>query len=370
MNSKSRSGVRPTDMATDYYRTLGVDRGATQDEIKKAFRRLARETHPDANPDDPRAEARFREAAEAYEVLSDAEKRRRYDRGDTVDLGDLLGGFGGLDDLLRSVFGDGGMFGARPGRPERGRDILVRAEISLEQATFGADVEVEFRAQINCPDCSGTGAEPGTDRIVCVDCGGAGQVRVIQRSIFGTMLSATTCPRCSGSGSTVDSPCPRCRGSATVADQVQVSVEVPPGVSSGTRLRLSGKGESVGRHAQQGDLFIELLVADHPLFERHDHDLWFQLDLGIATATLGGSHSLPTIDGDPVDLEVPPATQPGDTFRIPGRGVTILGRRGRGDLVVLANVVVPSNLTAEEEALMRQWAELRQESVDQAATTT
>lgn len=355
-------------MPSDYYRTLGVDRGASQDEIKKAFRRLARETHPDANPGDPAAEARFRDAAEAYEVLSDPEKRRRYDSGDTID--DLLSGFGGIDDILRSVFGDGGLFGGRTSRPSRGRDVLVRAEVSLEQAAFGGEVTVSFHSRVTCGDCGGSGAEPGTERVTCPDCGGSGQVRVTQRSIFGTMLTASVCSRCEGAGSWVPDPCSNCAGSGSVPDLVEVNVEVPPGVSSGTRLRLSGRGEAAGGQGPTGDLYLELSVLDHPIFERHDNDLWYSLKLGIAEATLGTRVDVPTIDGDSFSLEVPAGTQPGEIFRIADLGMTVLGRRVRGDLLVLANVTIPTELTAEEEDLMRRWAEIRSENTDRPAPTS
>ncbi len=354
-------------MATDYYRVLGVDRGASTEEIKKAFRRLARETHPDANPGDPTAEARFREAAEAYEVLSDPDKRRRYDRGDTFDFTDLLSGFGGIDDILRSVFGDGGLFGSRPSRPTRGRDVLVHAEITLEQAASGAEIPISFDSRVLCTACSGSGAEPGTDRVTCPDCGGSGQVRVTQRSIFGTMLTASTCARCQGSGSWVATPCTACSGSGAMAEQVEVNVEVPPGISSGTRLRLTGRGESAGASGMAGDLYIELSVQSHELFERHDNDLWYTLKLDISEAALGTVVEVPTIDGGVTEITIPAGTQPGEFFRIPGAGMTVLGRRARGDMLVIAGVEIPTDLTPEEEDLMRRWADLR--SADRPAPT-
>lgn len=356
-------------MRIDYYRTLGVDQGASQAEIKKAFRRLARDTHPDSNPGDPTAEARFREAAEAYQVLSDPEKRSRYDRGETADFGDLLSGFGGIDDILRSVFGDSGLFGGRAPRTRRGRDILVHAEVSLEQAAFGGETTVSFRSRVACADCSGSGAEAGTDRTTCPDCGGAGQVRVTQRSIFGSVLTATTCPRCQGIGSWVPSPCQACGGAGVVADTVEVNVEVPAGISPGTRLRMSGRGESAGGQGTSGDLYLELSIADHPVFERHENDLWYSLPLGMAEATLGTRVKIPTIDGDETSLEVPRGTQPGDVFRIGGAGMTVLGRKVRGDLLVVARVEIPTELNQEEEDLMRRWSELRSENTDRPAAT-
>ncbi len=355
-------------MADDYYAILGVDRSASTEEIKKAFRRVARETHPDANPHDPEAEAKFKRAAEAYEILSDPDRRRRYDRGDTIDLSDLFGGIGSLDDLLRSVFGDSGLFGGRPYRPPRGRDVLVRTTISLEDAASGAEAVVEYRARTSCQACEGTGAGPGSEPITCPDCGGAGQVRVAQRSIFGAMMSVTTCPTCGGVGTLIAEPCPECDGEGARLETVRVNVEVPPGVSTGTRLRLSGRGESGGRAGQTGDLFVEIEVAPDSRFERHDSDLVHRAVIGIAEAALGTRIEVPSIDGQHLDLDIPAGTQPGASFRFAGRGMPQLGRRQRGDLHVVAEVTIPENLNDEESDLMRRWAELRGERVDRPAS--
>ncbi len=355
-------------MAHDYYAILCVERSATTEEIKKAFRRVARETHPDANPDDPEAEARFKLAAEAYEVLSDPTRRRRYDRGDTIDLSDLFGGLGGIDDILRSVFGDSGVFGSRPQRPPRGRDVLVRTEITLEEAAFGTEATVTYNTLRDCETCDGTGASPGQDPITCPDCGGAGQVRMAQRSVLGTMMSVTTCPTCRGEGSIITDPCQTCSGSGTSPEKSTVNVEIPPGVSSGTRLRLSGRGESGGRQGNNGDLFVEISVTPDPRFERHDSDLVHRTSVGIAEATLGTRIEVPTVDGQPESLNIPAGTQPGTLFTIPGRGMHVLGRRGRGDLVVVVDVHVPSALTPEEDELLRRWAELRGERTDRPAS--
>jgi molecular chaperone DnaJ len=356
-------------MSKDYYEILGVERSATTEEIKKAFRKVARATHPDANPDDPKAEARFKLAAEAYEVLSNPERRQRYDRGDTIDISDLFGGLGGIDDLLRSVFGESGLFGGRAYRPPRGRDVLVRTRVSLEQAAFGTDAVVEYEASTKCEICSGSGASPGTHPVTCPDCGGAGQVRMAQRSVLGTMMSVTTCPTCRGEGTLIADPCPDCAGSGATPEKVTVHVEIPPGVDSGTRLRLTGRGESGGRAGQSGDLFVEVLVDADPRFERHDTNLVHRTSIGIAEATLGTRLEIPTIEGESTSLEIPRGTQPGSLFTIPGLGMTILGRRGRGDLVVVVDVAVPDSLDADEEELLRRWAELRGERTDRPAST-
>ena len=354
-------------MAKNYYDILGVGRSATPEEIKKAFRQLARETHPDANPGDPEAEARFKLAAEAYEVLSNPDRRRRYDRGDTVDLSDLFSGMGGIDDLLRSVFGDSGLFGGRVYRPPRGRDVLVRARVTLEDAAFGSESVVEYEAAVACGECAGSGSTPGTTPTTCTDCGGGGQVRMAQRSVFGTMMSVTTCPTCRGDGSLISDPCVACAGSGAAAEKVRVIVEIPPGVSSGTRLRLTGRGESGGRGGGAGDLFVEIAVADDPRFERHDSDLVHRTSIGIAEATLGTRIEVPTIDGDPTTIDIPRGTQPGSAFTLAGHGMTHLGRRGRGDLVVVVDVAIPEELGEEEEDLLRRWAELRGERTDRPA---
>jgi molecular chaperone DnaJ len=356
-------------MASDYYKILGVDRSATTEEIKKAFRKLARETHPDANPNDPGAEARFKQAAEAYEVLSDPSRRQRYDRGDTIDLSDLFGGVGGIDDLLRSVFGDGGLFGGKPYRQPRGRDVLVRARVTLEEAAFASETVVEYRSLSDCDICEGSGASPGTHPVTCPDCGGAGQVRMAQRSVFGTMMSVTTCPTCRGEGSLVSDPCPECDGTGAIPKSVSVNVEVPPGVSDGTRLRLSGRGESAGRNGQTGDLFVEIEVEPDPRFERRDIDLIHRVAIGVPAATLGSRLEIPTLDGVPETLDIPSGTQPGSVFSISGKGMPALGRRNRGDLHVVVEVEIPETVTDEEEDLIRKWAELRGESVERPAST-
>lgn len=348
-------------MPPDYYSVLGVSRDATTNEIKKAFRRIARETHPDANPDDPVLEQRFRDAAEAYEVLSDPERRRRYDRGDTIDLTSLFSGSGGLEDLLASVFGDGGLFGNAPRRPTRGRDVLVRTEISLEEAAFGSNASVSFQTRTSCAECSGTGAAPGAGEQTCPDCNGAGSVRMARRSVFGSMMTVTTCPRCDGEGRVIVELCPVCSGVGSVPDVAEVTVEVPAGITSGTRLRLSGRGEAAGRSGRAGDLFVEVLVRPSNVFERVEDDLVVQRQLGIAEATLGTVLSVPLIGGGETNVQVPPGTQPGTVITVPNEGMTRLGRGTRGDLHVVVSVAIPESLTDDERELLSRWADLRGE---------
>lgn len=352
-------------MAKDYYAALGVARDAPSEDIKRAFRRLARESHPDANPGDPAAEARFREVAEAYEVLSDPQRRAAYDRGDTLDFGDLFGGFGGggLDDLLRSVFGDGGLFGGggTAAGPPRGRDVLTRVQITLADAAFGTPVDVKFRTSVSCGTCEGTGATPGTDRETCPACQGSGAQRVARRGLLGTMMSVTTCATCGGSGETVVDPCDVCAGRGTMQEDRSVRVEIPPGVATGTRLRLNHEGEAAGRGGRAGDLFVEIQVRADERFERQGDDLIHRTSVGIAEAALGTMLEIPLIDGETTELDVPAGTQPGWVARVPGQGMSRLGRRGRGDLAVVVDVVVPTDLSPEEEDLLRRFAELRSE---------
>ena len=352
-------------MPKDYYSILGVSKDATPEEMKRAFRTLARESHPDANPDDPTAEARFREVAEAYEVLSDPEKRRAYDRGESLDFGDLFSGFG-LDDLLRSVFGDSGLFGAagRGGGRRRGRDILAQTTISLAEASFGATAEVQYRAAAACEVCSGSGAAEGSRPITCPQCNGQGAVQAARRTVLGTMMSVVECDRCHGVGTIVESPCPTCSGSgATVGDR-SVRVEVPEGVADGTRLRLSGQGEAGQRGAPAGDLYVEIRVMPDERFERNGDDLIFRAEVGLAEAALGSSVEVPLLEGDSTTIEVPAGTQPNTMFSLPNKGMHRLGRRGRGRMLVEINLVVPTDLDDASEQALRQYAQARGESVE------
>jgi molecular chaperone DnaJ len=347
-------------MRKDYYSILGVPQDADQDEIKRAFRRLARESHPDANPDDPTAEARFRDVAEAYEVLSDPDRRRAYDHGETIDLSDLL--MGGFDDLLRSVFGTGGMFGGSR-RPARGRDVGVEVTVELAEAAFGTTEAIRFNALSPCTRCGGSGAAPGTVVETCRRCGGSGSMQVARRSMFGSLMTVTTCDVCHGSGRVAVEPCDLCAGTGVVREDRTANVEIPPGVSTGTRLRLAGRGEAAPYGARPGDLYVEIRVLPDDRFTRAGDDLVYELPLDITQATLGAEVAVPLLEGESVDLVVPPGTQPGQMFTITGKGMGRLGRRGRGSLSVVAKVVVPDRLTKDEERVLREFADLRGESV-------
>ena len=340
----------------DYYADLGLERNATPEDIRRAFRRLARDSHPDVNPGDAGADAKFRRIAEAYEVLSDPARKASYDRGDVLDFGDLFSGMGGLDDLIRSVFGDGGFFGQTSRPASRGRDLLVTTEVDLNVAAFGGESEVKFRSAVTCESCAGRGTAPGTSPITCPTCGGAGSVRVARRGLLGTMMSVTACSTCSGQGTLVTDPCPQCRGSGARDLDRSVRVEIPAGVPAGTRLRLTGHGESAGRRGGPGDLHVEVRVKPHPLFERTGDDLGYELRLGIAEASLGTKVDVPLLEGGTEPLEVPAGTQPGTRFRLSDLGTARLGRRGRGDLVVHTIVEVPTALSLEQEEALRAFA--------------
>jgi len=353
----------------DYYQILGVGREASPDEIKKAFRRLARETHPDANPDDPSAEAQFREVAEAYEVLSDPQKRARYDRGETLEFGDLFANFGSLNDLLNSFFGGGsggGGFGfgdpfGSQVQQRAGQDLLVEAEVTLAETAVGVEKDLTFSAPHECPTCNGTGAAAGTTPETCSQCRGHGAVQVSRRTMLGTMATLQTCDRCQGRGEVVVVPCETCGGAQLVEDERSMTVRIPAGVDTGSRLRLRGEGGAGPAGTRAGDLYVQISVAQDPRFERDGFDLWHRLSVGIGEATLGTQVEVPLIDDEPMKIDIPAGTQPGTTVRVPRRGLGRLNGRGRGDLMIEIGVEVPSKLTGEEEEAIRRFAELRAE---------
>lgn len=354
----------------DLYEILEVSRDASMDDIKRSYRRLARECHPDANPDDPDAESRFKELAAAYEVLSDQEKRSRYDRfgsADGFDLGDPFGsGASGLGDLFDAFFtGGAGPFGGGrrgPSGPQRGSDLEVVASIGFTDAVFGTQTDVTVRTAIACDDCGATGAEPGTSPETCGECGGSGEVRSVRQTVLGQVVTASVCRNCSGRGQTIASPCPTCAGEGRTVQERTYTVDVPQGVDDGSTLRLTGRGAVGPRGGPPGDLYVHLRVTPHDRFVRDGDDLVEHLHIGIAQASLGAKLPLETLDGWE-DLVVPKGTQSGQTFRLRHRGVPHLGGRGRGDLIVVVDVETPSKLTDDEAELLRQFAAIRGEDV-------
>lgn len=356
-------------MTTDYYELLAVSSTCTSDELKKAYRKQARELHPDAHPDDPDAEDRFKEVAAAYEVLSDPDKRARYDQfgPDGVNgaaSGDPFGfgGGGGFGDIFSQFFGGG--FGGQSGPvgPPAGADLEVTARISFVDAVFGAQVPVEVRTAVACEDCEATGSAPGTDPIVCPDCHGAGQVRRVRQSLLGQVVSASACGRCGGWGKVIEHPCPACDSEGRKIIEKTFTVDVPAGVDSGSTLRLSGLGAVGPRGGATGDLYVHLAVAQHDRFDRHGDDLIEELHVPFVQAALGSTLEYETLDGDE-ELHIAPGTQPGTTTKFKGKGVHRLNGRGRGDLLVKIAIEVPTELDAEQDELLRSLAKLRDEPV-------
>jgi molecular chaperone DnaJ len=361
----------------DLYEVLGVPRSATADDIKRVYRRLARQYHPDANPGDAEAADRFKEIAHAYEVLSDPEKRRRYDTFGEAGLGAGGAGagadFGAFGDIFEAFFGGGSPFGGGGGRgggragPPRGTDIEVVAELDFEVAVFGGEHAVDVRTAEACTDCEATGAAPGSTPTTCRDCNGAGQVRRVRQSFLGQVVTAGQCPRCGGLGQVIERPCPTCGGEGRRIVEKRYTVDIPAGVDTGATLRLPGRGAAGIRGGGHGDLYVHVRVRRHPRFERQGSDLVHQLHLPLTQAALGAHLPFETLDGNE-DLVVPKGTQSGRVFRLRGRGVPHLEGRGRGDLLVQVVVDTPDDLYAAQEELLRQLAAARGEEVAPADT--
>lgn len=358
----------------DYYELLGVPRTATADEIKKAYRRRARELHPDANPGDESAAERFKEVSTAYAVLSDEDQRARYDRFGEAGVGgagqpnfeDLFSG-AGLGDIFDAFFGGGGggPFGGgarRASGPPRGQDMEVRVAITFEQAVFGDQIPVDLKLPQTCDECGGSGAAEGTEPVTCADCGGSGQVRRVRQSVLGQMVSTSPCARCGGLGKVIATPCPKCRGEGRITIPKTYTVDVPAGVVDGSTLRLTRRGPVGPRGGGAGDLYVHLRVEPHDRFHRVEDDLVVEVPISIAQATLGTRIRLETLDGDE-DLAVPAGTQPGHQFVLRGRGVPRLQGRGRGDLRAIVKVEVPTDLPGDQRALVEKLAEARGEAV-------
>ncbi len=348
-------------MVADYYEVLGVGREAGQDEIKRAFRRLARDTHPDANPGDSTAEARFRDIARAYEVLSDPDKRAAYDRGGSFEAGDLFSSFAGIDDLLSRFFGGGLGFqfggGGRAG-PAQGSDIGSRVSVTLAEAASGVTREVRFRAAIPCEECSGSGSEPGTDLVTCERCHGQGSVRVTRQTILGATMAITACDQCRGRGKVIVEPCQACLGRGSIDGERAVEVDIPAGIGDGARIRIPGRGAAGDAGGRPGDLYVEVGVESDGRFERHGADLVHRTKVGMAEAALGTVAMVPVVGEDDFELVIPAGTQPGSVFKLARMGMPRLQRRGRGDLLVEVIVEVPDRLTPEQEASLRGFADL------------
>jgi molecular chaperone DnaJ len=342
----------------DYYDVLGVGREATDEVIKKSFRRLARQYHPDVNKNSD-AETRFKEINEAYEVLSDREKRAMYDRfghaGPQAGFGGTgdFSGFGGFDDIFESFFGGMRTGSAARRGPAKGADLRYDLTIEFEEAVFGAEKEVKLNRHEACSHCQGSGAEPGTQPLRCPQCNGTGEVRRQQQTFLGSFVQVTTCPRCRGEREIVTTPCAECRGQKVVEVERTIAVNIPAGVDNGTRIRLAGEGEPGIRGGPPGNLYVVLNVRKHRHFRREDTHILLELGINVAQAALGDKINVPTLDGDE-QLVIPAGTQTGETFRLRGRGVPYLRRNGRGDQLVIVQVLTPTKLTASQQELLKE----------------
>lgn len=346
-------------MPTDHYAVLGVPRDASTEEIKKAYRRLARELHPDVNPD-PVTQERFKQVTRAYEVLSDAQKREMYDLGG--DPNGTGGGFGagfGFSDIMDAFFGGAASRGPRP-RQRRGQDAMIRLDVDLTEAAFGSTRELKVDTAVACGTCHGAGAAPGTSPRVCDICHGRGEVQQVARSLLGQVMTARPCAACQGFGTVIPTPCGECGGEGRVRTRRTLTVKIPAGVDTGTRIQLAGEGEVGPGGGPPGDLYLEIVELDHPVFQRRGDDLHSTVTLPMTAAALGARVRLETLDGHE-ELDIRPGTQSGQVITVPGRGIQHLRGAGRGDLHVHVVVATPTRLDEEQEELLRRLAELRGE---------
>lgn len=362
----------------DFYEVLGVKKGASEDELKKAYRKLAKENHPDLHPGDKECEARFKEINEAYEVLSDPDKRAKYDQFGHAAFDPSQGfggggfggfeGFGGFGDIFSDIFGGGFGFGGGGGRnpnaPRKGDNLRATVNIKFEEAAFGVKKDVFVSKIEQCPDCKGTGCAEGTTAEVCPDCKGTGTVMSTKRTPFGMVQSSEQCPKCKGRGKIIHSPCKTCRGMGSVRRQHKVSVSIPAGIDDGQTISLKGQGNAGLNGGPAGDLLITVLVQPHARFERDGASILLDQEISFAQAALGAEVEVPTLDGK-VKLNIPEGTQSGTTFRLKGKGVPFLRNGGRGDQFVTVKVAVPKGLSSAQKDALRQYAQTMGETVEQ-----
>ena len=361
----------------DYYEVLGVSKGASEDELKKAYRKLAKANHPDLHPGDKECEARFKEINEAYEVLSDSDKRAKYDQFGHAAFDPNQGfggggfggfeGFGGFGDIFGDIFGGFGGFGGggrNPNAPRKGDNLRATVNIKFEEAAFGVKKEVFVAKVEQCPDCKGTGCAEGTTAEVCPDCKGTGSVKTTQRTPFGMVQSTGQCPKCKGRGKIIHTPCKSCRGVGSVRRQHKVTVSVPAGIDDGQTISLRGQGNAGINGGPAGDLLITVLVQPHARFERDGASILLEQEVSFAQAALGSEIEVPTLDGK-VKLNIPEGTQPGSVFRLKGKGVPYLRANGRGDQFVTVKVAVPKNMSSAQKEALRHYASAMGETIEQ-----
>ncbi len=353
----------------DLYEVLGVQRGASDSEIKRAFRKLAQQWHPDVNTD-PEAPARFKEASEAYQILSDPERRQRYDMfgragvdGGPGGSGAGFEGFGGFGDIFDAFFGGAaGAGSARRGRPQPGSDLRYDLRITFEEAVNGVEQEIDFRVLGRCETCTGTGAKPGTEPVTCPQCEGRGEVRTVRQTMLGQMVNVSACPRCRGEGKIVETPCETCKGDGRTERKKTLRITIPAGIDEGHQIRLTNEGEVGPRGGAPGSLYVAVHVSPHPTLKRDGTELYYEAHVSIAQAALGTKLTVPTVDGEE-EVEIKPGTQPDTEIRLRGKGVPHLRRSGRGDLHVLVDVVVPRKLSRKQRDLLEAFAKESGETV-------
>lgn len=356
----------------DYYEVLGLSRDASGEDIKKAYRKLARQYHPDVNPGDKQAEAKFKELAEAYAVLSDPEKRSKYDRfghagADGQGFGDFsgfgTGDFGGLNDIFDIFFGGGNR--QRTG-PQKGADLRLNMELSFKEAAFGVERDIQVPRNENCDTCDGSGAAPGSSPKKCGVCHGTGNIQQAANTPFGRIVQSRTCHVCNGSGQVVEKPCPTCQGSGHVRKTRSIHVKIPAGVDTGVRVRLNGEGEPGVRGGPPGDLYVFVSVRPHKIFKREGNDIFCEVPISFVQAALGDEIEVPTLEGE-VEMKVPEGTQTGAVFRLRGKGIPYVNGAGRGDQHVRVKITTPTKLNDRQRELLQEFAKLSGEKVPKGA---
>ncbi len=357
----------------DYYELLGVDRNADESELKRAYRKMAMKYHPDRNPDDTEAESKFKEVNEAYEVLSDKEKRNLYDQFGHAGVNQNMGGgggyggagFGGFEDIINEMFGGGfgGGFGGQSRRqgPRKGQDLRVDITLTFEEAAFGKKQTIEFYRTEDCPTCDGDGAEPGTSTHTCSKCNGTGEMRVAQRSLFGETISVRACDACNGKGKTFDKPCHTCKGKGRVKKKRTIEVDIPAGVFNGAQMSLRSEADLGQKGGPRGDVMVVIRVQPHEEFQRDGNDIFLEMPISYAQAVLGDEVGVPTLDGK-VQFKIPAGTPSGKQFRLKGKGVPVLNGYGRGDQYVRVFVEVPKNLNGKQKSALKDFASVMGEA--------